>query len=671
MTVDAVVIDKDGHPARGLAESDFTVLENGVPQKVTRFEAVVLPDAPAGAAAPVQRLPYSSNQSPEARTGRTFLLVFDDLHLTILQAQRARAVVGQFLRTGVRDGDRVGLIATGGGAWWFERMPEGREHLVAILKRLDGRLIPDSSPDRITDYEAMRIMAFDDAEVGRQVAQRFDAYGAKGRQKLGDHQFADVADTNSAVGTIDPYVRARSQEVYNGSVSRRKNALAVMTRALTALADVKGRKSMILVSEGFIWEQDFKEMKDVVSASLRVNVPVYFIDTRGLKGLPDFMTAEFPSKFDVQDTVAVLADTAREAEGSEAVALDTGGFVIKNTNDLESGILRVSTESQAYYLLGYTPGSSPRDGKFRKIEVRLSPLKAKGLKVRARRGYYAPSDVAGPRKKPIVDPDVVRALDSPFERREVPLRVTAFSFDEAFSQQCNVIIAADIEIRDLAFHEEEGRAKDSVVFLVEAQRRESGEVFKFDQQIDMALLPETRTKLLRTGYMVSRDLVLPSGSYQVKVVVRDLGNGRLGSVFHDFEVPNQSAFRITSPILSDTVETKEVGGNKVPRPVLQVGRRFTPQSTLYVQYSVLGATRGAASHLPQVSAGYEIRRADGSVLKAAPETRMNPTSLGALIRFHGISLGTAQAGQYELILTVRDEITGKALESHQPFTVVG
>ena len=672
VTVDAVVVDREGHATRGLTEGDFTVLENGVPQTVTRFEAVVLPDEPPPATpAPIQRPPYSSNQSPEARHGRTFLLVFDDIHLTALQAQRARVAMGQFLRTGVRDGDRVCLISTGGGTWWYERMPEGRDQLVAILKRLDGRFVPDSSPDRVTDYEAMRIMTLDDAQTGRLVAQRFDAYGARGRQKLGDHQFADVADTNAAVGTIDPYVRARSQEIYNAAVSRRKITLSMMTRALRALADIKGRKAMVLVSEGFIYEQDFKEMKELVTASLRVNVPVYFIDTRGLKALPDFMTAQFPSTFDVQDTVAVLADIAREAEGSEAVALDTGGFVIKNTNDLESGILRVSNESQAYYLLGYTPTNSPRDGKFRRIELKLGSAKAKGLKVRARRGYYAPSDVPTPASKSSVDAEIVRALDSPFERREVPLRVTAFAFDEAFSQQSNVIIAADIEVLDLAFREEDGRAKARVAFLIETQRRETGEFFKYDQEIDMALLPETRRQLLRTGYTVSREFTLPSGSYQTKVVVRDLGNGLLGSVIHDFDVPDQSAFRITTPILSDTVEAKEAAGTRPPRPVLQVGRRFAPGSMLYVQYSVLGAARGEASRMPHVSAGYEIRRADGSLLKSAPATRLNPTSLGALIRFHGISLATAEPGQYELVLTVRDEITGKTLESHEPFTVVG
>ena len=88
--------------------------------------------------------------------------------------------------------------------------------------------------------------------------------------------------------------------------------------------------------------------------------------------------------------MAVLADLSREAEGTEALALDTGGFVVKNSNDLSGGISRVSNESRAYYLLGYNPTDLRRDGKFRKIEVKVRPPKSKDLNVRARRGYYAP-----------------------------------------------------------------------------------------------------------------------------------------------------------------------------------------------------------------------------------------------------------------------------------------
>ena len=432
VTVDVVVVDGKGRAVPGLAAEDFTVLENGTPQAVTSFEAVRLPDAPA-LDVPARKPPFATNQSPEARQGRTFVLVFDDIHLSPLQAQRAKAALGAFLRSGTRAGDLVSLIATSGAAWWSARMPEGRETLVTILKRLDGRYVTNPSPDRITDWEALRIMAYDDPDVAYQVQRRFDAYGTFGRERTGDRQQADATRTNAGVGIIDPYVRARAQDAYVQAVSRRRITMGVMTRALRALGETRGRKAMVLVSQGFVYEPDFAEMKQLVQASLRVNVPVYFIDTRGLQAMPDFMTAEFKAGFDVQDTVAVLADIAREAEGSEALALDTGGFVIKNTNDVESGILRVSAESQAYYLLGYSPRSAARDGKYRKIEVRLARGRARGLKVRARRGYYAPNEAAaGPAPPPAAgDPEIGRALDSPFERREVPLRVAAFTFDEA------------------------------------------------------------------------------------------------------------------------------------------------------------------------------------------------------------------------------------------------
>jgi VWFA-related protein len=668
VTVDAVVVDGKGRAVPGFTRSDFTVLENGVPQTISSFEAV---QVPAGGSAPpaAHRVPFSSNQSLEARQGRTFVLVFDDIHLTVAQAQRAKAAIGQFLRAGAGPGDRVTLIATGGGAWWSARMPEGRDTLMTILKRLDGRYVPDPSPDRITDWEALRIMAYDDPDVAYTVSRRFDSYGAVGRDRQGDRQYSDSTRTTSAVGMIDPYVRARAQEAYLKAVSRRRITLSVMTRAARALADSRGRKAMILVSQGFVFEPDFAEMKDLVDASRRVNVPIYFIDTRGLQALPDFMTAEFKTGFDVQDTVAVLADITREAEGSEAIALDTGGFVIKNTNDVESGILRVSAESQAYYLLGYTPSSAPRDGKFRRIEVRLAPGRDKGVKVRARRGYFAPRDGAPPAATPATDPQIARALDSPFERREVPLRVAAYSFDEAVLEKSIVMVATEIDVRDLAFREEGDRSKAELAFLMEAQHRETGEVYYDDQKIEMALLPQTKRALARTGYLFTRELTLPPGGYQVKVVVRDLGSGRIGSVVHDFEVPSATAFHVTSPILADSLEERSADAARPPRPVLQVRRSFAPGSRLYVQYSVLGAARDPASRMPRVSGGYEIRHADGTLLKAGAPTPITPTSLGALIRLHGIALAGARPGDYEVVLRVRDEIGGRTAEVREPFEI--
>ena len=55
VTVDVVVVDRKGMPVSGLAEGDFTILEGGVPQKISRFEAVTLPDTPPAPEATARR----------------------------------------------------------------------------------------------------------------------------------------------------------------------------------------------------------------------------------------------------------------------------------------------------------------------------------------------------------------------------------------------------------------------------------------------------------------------------------------------------------------------------------------------------------------------------------------------------------------------------------------
>ena len=474
----------------------------------------------------------------------------------------------------------------------------------------------------------------------------------------------------SSPGMIPEVVRMRAREVHQLASSRNRITLELMRRVIESMADIKGRKSMVLVSQGFVYDVQLKFMKDVTLASRRHNVPIYFIDTRGLQGLPEAFTAAFGRPIEAQDAVAVLADLTREAEGAEALALDTGGFVVKNSNDLSGGISRVSSESRAYYLLGYNPTDLRRDGKFRKIEVKIRPPKSKGLSVRARRGYYAPLEgqvAQGAERN--ADPVIGHALDSPFEIPDVPLRVSSFVFDEVALDQMSVQIAVEIDVKGLAFKEEADRSTDALAFLIEAQHRETGEYYRYDQKIEMTLLPETRQKLERSGYPVTREFTLPQGAYQVKVVVRDLNSGQVGSVVHEFEVPKAGALRVSTPVLSNTLEKGEDGSR---RPVLQVQRAFATDSTLYCQYSVYGAAKEeTGSLMPRVTAGYEIRRTDGAVFKRSAPTPINPTSVGALLRLNGIALRGAVPGEYELVLTVKDELAGQSVEVREPFEIVG
>lgn len=164
VVVDLVVTDKKGDPITGITREDLIVTEDGVPQRIVSFEAIELPDEPAEEPPPPPRT--SSNTGIAEQRGRTFVIVFDDMNLTPFRTRDAKAAVASFLETAVREGDNVTLIATSGTAWWTTRMEAGRDKLIDTLKRLEGRKIPDTSMERLTDWEAMRIHAHHDPQTG-------------------------------------------------------------------------------------------------------------------------------------------------------------------------------------------------------------------------------------------------------------------------------------------------------------------------------------------------------------------------------------------------------------------------------------------------------------------------------------------------------------------------
>jgi VWFA-related protein len=660
VTVDVVVTDKKGAPLADLKQDELQITEDGKSQAIVSFEAITVPAAPS--AAPAVRPRVSTNTTREETRGRTFVIVFDDVHLTPQQAHNAKGAVTEFLKNGVREGDRVALIATGGGAWWATRMEAGRDELIALLKRLDGRLIPDMSQDRMSDWEAMRIHTFRDGQVISRVARRYEQYGVT-------QQMMQQRDQTRVDGQEDPYVTARATDVYFQATARNRITLEALERALSSLISTKGRKSLILVSEGFIYDPNLDEFKRVIEASRRSNAAIYFLNARGLEGMPVYMTAQFGPPLPEQDIGFAFSETFEASEGADSVASDSGGFSVRNTNDLGAGIKRIADENRTYYLVGYNPTNTARDGKFRKISVKVPGRK--GIEVRARRGYYAPSDTGKTAltPKPGQDLQIQAALDSPYEMDQIPLRMTAYVGSESVIGKAQVMIATEVDIRTLAFEEKDGRFVDTVEFLLVAAHRETGEYFRYDQKMDMKLLPATRERMEKAGLPISRDFELKAGGYQAKIVVRDKNSGRVGTVVHEFEVPDLSKFRISTPLLSTTRQMEN--GQPTGKLQLQVRRDFTTEGPIFCSFEVFGAAKDPKSGMPRVMMGYVVRREDGSALTRVEPTEIRPTSLGHLNRMIGFPVDNASPGNYELVMTFKDEISGTSIELKEPFGILG
>ena len=178
VTVDVVVTGQDGLPVADLRREDFTVSEDGALQEITSFEAVhrPVPAAPA-AEPPLPELRTSSNQVPAGREPASFVVVFDELHISPAEAVRARQAVAAFLEKGVASGDRVGVVGTAQGMRVTARMPEGRAGLLAFVEKLQGRQAAESVRAYMSDYEAMRIVEDRDPIVTDQVMRRLLANG--------------------------------------------------------------------------------------------------------------------------------------------------------------------------------------------------------------------------------------------------------------------------------------------------------------------------------------------------------------------------------------------------------------------------------------------------------------------------------------------------------------
>jgi hypothetical protein len=248
--------------------------------------------------------------------------------------------------------------------------------------------------------------------------------------------------------------------------------------------------------------------------------------------------------------------------------------------------------------------------------------------------------------------------------------MTDYVFDEAMLGKANVMLVAEVDVSNFAFEEKDGRFVDSLEFLLVAAHRESGEFFRYDQKVEMKLLPDTRARLARTWYPVARDFELAPGGYQAKIVVRDKNNRRIGTVVHEFVVPDLASFRVSTPVLSDTLQPRAEGQQGPPRAAVIARRSFASDSMLYSQFEVFGAAKDKKSGLPHVRSGFTIRRQDGSVFSQNAATVINPTSLGKVTRLMGTPLAGAPPGDYELVLTFQDEIGGKTIEMKEPFTVV-
>ena len=372
--VDFVVTDKSEHTVGGLKASDFVVKEDGKDRPIVSFAAFggATLTADAGPADVVVEPFPSSTPKPAPTPPTAITVVFvDDGQLSPQEAVRLRPALKKL----------VGVIAERNGAMalmapWSKvslaNEVEGNLALFgAAIDKINGRRTDDRTSFPMSDAEGFAIDRGDPNMLGR-LTLRFVALNPG----LESDQAAITA-------------RSRATEVVHDARNRRQDAYGVLLRSLDWLVKQPGRHSVVMVSGGFAYDSDDSKQQEVVTRSLRANAPIHFLDARGLQGMGLFQGVEYGPALAHEAGETPFA-SSEASEGSTNLALDTGGIVIRNTNDLARGLTRMLDMTTTYYILGYDPPDHKKPG-FRKIKVEVLN---KSLRVIARKGYFDDSSEA-------------------------------------------------------------------------------------------------------------------------------------------------------------------------------------------------------------------------------------------------------------------------------------
>lgn len=515
--VDTTVTDAEGNFVRDLRQEEFEILEDGKPQPIAAFTVVDIPierEGPAPGPRPAPEPDVQTNARPFQ--GRVYVMVIDDVHTRFSRTAQVRRTAREFIERRLADNDLMAVLHTSGRTDASQEFTSSKRLLLAAVDRTMGRKLASATANRAEQYA-----------LGR-------ATGRPGER---------VADPEDA---------ERSH--------RARATLQTLEKVASWFSGLRGRrKSILFVSEGIDYDvtnpfesPDASEIREdtrrVIAAATRANVSIYGIDPRGLTSLGDeeIEIGSYPDDPSQGiDHGSLMTEMMRSQISLRAISEDTGGFAVVNANDMREAFARIVKDNSSYYVLAYDPPAGRQDGRFHRIEVRVT---RPGLKVQARKGYVAVKAKpdgsgqkardrkadAAPGRVPAADvPERVReALDSPLPVSGLTLSVFAAPF-AGEKGKASVLLGTEVRGSDLRL--EAGNKVLLTYLAVDA----GGEVREpRTETVVLNLQPETRARVEKGVLRLLSRLELPHGRYQLRVAAQDAATSRLGSVLYDLEVPD-------------------------------------------------------------------------------------------------------------------------------------
>lgn len=556
VVVRAIVTD-GGKPVTDLTVEDFTVFEDGkaLPiqsftresYEVVRSHETEIEREKAPADGSNGESPPAPSAGPASSRPHFISLLIDDVTSPSHGAlKRTVDAIGKFVEERVQPGDRVALVTASGK--FHQPFSADRERLLEAVRllpaKLNRRQLVRSDCPAISDLQAQRIhnntdplaleTAISEKIFCNQMASGTAFGGSQGGSDQNPRAFrnANLLSLNLTQANSEQrqnaevMVRAQASRIHRENEYWSRSLLHTLQQHLGTLQHFEGRKSLVLVSDGFLAQQLRYEMQGVVHTALRSGTILSTVDMRGL-----YTTSYRASEVAALATEATLSQMSMREENIRAqsqpleqLALETGGAHFRNNNDLLGGLKQIADNQSFYYVMTYASPAAASDGRYHRINVKVS---RPGLKVTHRKGYYAPRE--DPTFIALKKREVLDALRAPGNLNEIPIRLSYNAFPVG-EDRYRVDVFTRIDFERLPFMVEEDRQTNLLHLITVAYKEKGDYLGGQEKQLDLRLTRSGRQELAALGATSKFTLEAPSGEHQLKSVVRESVDAVIGSV---------------------------------------------------------------------------------------------------------------------------------------------
>lgn len=345
---DVMVFDRQGSFVPDLNRDQFELQVDGKPQIVSFCELVssgsnrdgTLWTSNAGPANVPLRL-----EAGNSNLGRRLIFFVDDWHLSADSLARTRAALAHLIDSAIGVSDTAGIFSASGGIGFLQQLTDNRRVLQAAAEKLTFFNPPIVDKDQVPMSEAQALAIEQNNE---DVLNYFiDAMMA--------NQPRNRPSANRA--GMERIVRRRALALAAQATAIADRTLLSLARVLRVFAAMPGRKVIFFLSDGFVLQsqqsENLRKIREVSDTAARAGIVIYSLDTRGLiVGGPD---AADPVRPDTSGRLArnAISEVTAAHDALNALAADTGGTFLKNTNALDTAIARTMDEISRYYLLGW------------------------------------------------------------------------------------------------------------------------------------------------------------------------------------------------------------------------------------------------------------------------------------------------------------------------------